>query len=126
MMVKISGCPMCGKIPNDFVLSGRGRCSHCGTDIQDMLAAPVISSKSNPLRIRAVYTIDSQDGLPICPDCKVQIGEGEDHCPNCALYACEMEIVGLRKRVATSRYAYLENMLNELQERFDNHLDEGG
>lgn len=37
----------------------------------------------------------------------------------------KMEIVELRKKVATSRYAYLENMLNELQERFNTHLDEG-
>ena len=48
-------------------------------------------------RMKAVFFVDEQDGIPICPDCKVQIGEGEDHCTNCAFYEAEAEIVGLRE-----------------------------
>lgn len=48
-------------------------------------------------RMKAVFCVDQQDGIPICPDCKVQIGEGEDHCLNCALYECEIELDALKK-----------------------------
>ena len=43
-------------------------------------------------RKKALFFVDEQDGIPICPDCKVQIGEGEDHCMNCALYESEQQI----------------------------------
>ena len=51
-------------------------------------------------RKRAVFFMDMQDGIPVCPDCKVQVGEGEDHCINCALSESEFEIEGLRKYAA--------------------------
>jgi len=50
-------------------------------------------------RMKAIFFVDEQDGIPICPDCKVQIGEGEDHCINCALYEAEFEIEGLRGEI---------------------------
>ena len=51
-----------------------------------------IKTRIKTRRMRAVYLIDNQDNIPACPDCKVQIGEGEDHCTNCALYECEIEL----------------------------------
>jgi hypothetical protein len=44
------------------------------------------------MRKKAVYTINSDDGIPICCVCKLQIGEGDDNCLNCALYESEQEI----------------------------------
>ena len=43
---------------------------------------------------KSVFVVDAEDGIPICPDCKVQIGEGADHCKNCALYELEYAITG--------------------------------
>ncbi len=72
-------------------------------------------------RMKAVFCVDQEDGIPICADCKVQIGEGEDHCLNCALYEAEEEIRVLQKNVAVARYAYLEDLINETKERMDAH-----
>lgn len=30
-------CPKCGKILDDFVLTERGRCTHCGTEASELL-----------------------------------------------------------------------------------------
>jgi len=57
---------------------------------------------TNDIRLKSISFMNMDDGIHVCPTCHVQIGEGEDHCLNCALCESEYEIEALKE------------MLNEL------------
>lgn len=67
-------------------------------------------------RKKSIYLVDSQDGTPVCIDCKVQIGEGYVHCTNCALFEAEHEIDALKKGIAIiiSHLTGLDISINEI------------
>ena len=39
--------------------------------------------------MKALFWVSQQDGLAVCYDCKMEIGEKSDTCMNCALFILE-------------------------------------
>ena len=51
---------------------------------------------TDDIRLKSISFMNMDDGIHVCPNCHVQVGEGEDHCLNCALYESEQQIETLQ------------------------------